>query len=263
MTNRDHEEVASPKPKCNQVIEPAVADAVNDVMVGVIGGKVPNPTGAAMAIGRPAAGKTGTTDDYNAVWFAGYTPDLAAAVWAGDPEAPHENPMRYVTINGTYYSYVFGSSIPGPIWHDAMVGALAGTPVSYFTPISSDMIYGDAISVPTVAGMTEQEAIATIKGAGLTPLVSSTTVNSSQAAGLVAYTSPYGGTGVSSGAVVTIFLSNGVPPSPTATPKPSNSDNSHPGSHSPSPSSSNGGGNGNPPGQGGGGGVAVAATTNW
>ena len=69
-----------------------------------------------MSLGRPAAGKTGTTDNNTAVWFAGYTPDLAAAVWAGHPDAPSEYPMRDVTINGTYYSEVFGRSIPGPIW---------------------------------------------------------------------------------------------------------------------------------------------------
>ena len=58
--------------------------------------------------------KDGTTDNNTAVWFAGYTPDLAAAVWAGHPDAPSEYPMRDVTINGTYYSEVFGRSIQVP-----------------------------------------------------------------------------------------------------------------------------------------------------
>ena len=41
-------------------------------------------TGGNAAIGRPAAGKTGTTDDSKDAWFIGYTPDLVAAVWIGD-----------------------------------------------------------------------------------------------------------------------------------------------------------------------------------
>ena len=46
-------------------------------------------TGTAAQIDRPAAGKTGTTNDYVDAWFAGYTPDLVAAVWVGYPQGKH------------------------------------------------------------------------------------------------------------------------------------------------------------------------------
>jgi membrane peptidoglycan carboxypeptidase len=81
-----------------------------------------------MDIGRDAAGKTGTTDSSAAVWFVGYTPDMAAAVWVGDPRGGQSHPMKNITINGKYYSQVFGSTMPGPIWREAMLGALEGTP---------------------------------------------------------------------------------------------------------------------------------------
>ncbi len=66
-------------------------------------------------IGRPAAGKTGTTSDFRDAWFVGYTPDLVAAVWLGN-----DNYSRM------YESY--GGNIPARIWARFMKEALAGTP---------------------------------------------------------------------------------------------------------------------------------------
>jgi membrane peptidoglycan carboxypeptidase len=231
------DEIDVPKPDCQQVIKPEVADAVNDVMVSVIRGRVPNPTGEAMYIGRPAAGKTGTTDDYNAVWFAGYTPNLAAAVWAGDPDAPRRYPMRNVTINGQYYSYVFGSSLPGPIWREAMLGAVADLPVASFVPINPDLYDGAQTALPSVAGLSPEVAKQRLEQLGLTTTVADYDVASSQPQGTVAYTSPGAGTTVQPGDTVTIYLSNGVAPTP-----------------SPSPSSTQGAGGGGNGGGGGGGG---------
>jgi membrane peptidoglycan carboxypeptidase len=233
----DKQQIEVPEPDCEQVIEPEIADAVNDVMVSVIDGRVPSPTGAAMDIGRPAAGKTGTTDDYNAVWFAGYTPDLAAAVWAGHPDAPKQFPMRAVTINGQYYSYVFGSSLPGPIWRDAMIGALAGVPVSTFTPLNPELIDGATLGLPSLAGLTPQEAVRRLDALDLVSEVADGEVGSSQPQGTVAYTSPGAGTSVQPGDTVTIYLSNGIAPPPP-----------------PEDNTSNNGGGGNNTNDGGGGG---------
>ncbi len=95
---------------------------------GVVNGTIPGRTGEAMALEeRQVAGKTGTTNDSAAVWFAGYTPQLAAAVWVGDPRGGYAHPMKQVTIKGTYYPQVFGGTLPGPIWRDAMELALQGT----------------------------------------------------------------------------------------------------------------------------------------
>jgi membrane carboxypeptidase/penicillin-binding protein len=81
-----------------------------------------------MDLGRDAAGKTGTTDNSAAVWFVGYTPDMAASVWVGDPRGGQKYPMKGITINGRYYSQIFGSTMPGPIWRDSLIGALEDTP---------------------------------------------------------------------------------------------------------------------------------------
>ncbi len=115
---------------CRKAVSREVADATTAILTGVIDGSG-SRTGQAMTLGRDAAGKTGTTDSNAAVWFAGYTPDIAAAVWAGDPRGGFKYPMQNVTIGGNYYSKVHGSSIPGPIWRSAMQGALGGNAESF------------------------------------------------------------------------------------------------------------------------------------
>jgi membrane peptidoglycan carboxypeptidase len=128
VTDRYGKNLNVPSADCTRTIDLQVADSTTAVLAGVINGPVSGRTGQAMDLGRPAAGKTGTTDSSAAVWFVGYTPDMAAAVWVGDPRGGQKYPMKRVTINGRYYSQVFGSTMPGPIWRDALVGALEGTP---------------------------------------------------------------------------------------------------------------------------------------
>jgi membrane peptidoglycan carboxypeptidase len=128
ITDRFGAELAVPPADCRRTIDLQVADSTTAVLAGVIDGPIPGRTGRAMDLGRPAAGKTGTTDSSAAVWFVGYTPDMAASVWVGDPRGGQKYPMKNITIGGRYYSQVFGSTMPGPIWRDALIGALAGTP---------------------------------------------------------------------------------------------------------------------------------------
>lgn len=78
-------------------------------------------TGRRAAIGRPAAGKTGTTDNHADAWFAGYTPGLATTVWVGYPAG--EIPMRDVRGEP-----VTGGTLPAEIWARTMRPALEGTP---------------------------------------------------------------------------------------------------------------------------------------
>ena len=96
-------------------------------------------TGTRAQIGRPAAGKTGTAQEYRDAWFGGYTPDLAAAVWVGYPEGEIEmkascagstSPCRPTRIDSTG---VTGGSYPAMIWQRFMSTALIGVPASDFT----------------------------------------------------------------------------------------------------------------------------------
>jgi len=124
--------VSKVEPECRQAVSREVADSVTAILTHVVDGGIGGRTGSAMSLGRDVTGKTGTTDSSAAVWFAGYTPSLSTAVWVGDPRGGFQYPMKNVYINGSYYGQVFGSTLPGPIWRDAMQGALANTPAETF-----------------------------------------------------------------------------------------------------------------------------------
>jgi len=83
-------------------------------------------TGTAASFGRPAAGKTGTAENYDDAWFCGYVPQLAACVWVGYPH--REQPL--VNVEGV--PAVFGGSLPAEIWHTFMAGAVGNLPVRDF-----------------------------------------------------------------------------------------------------------------------------------
>jgi membrane carboxypeptidase/penicillin-binding protein len=95
------------------VIPAAVADEATRVLEEVIA----HGTGTAANLGRPAAGKTGTTESLADAWFDGYTPVLAAAVWVGYPQA--RIPMKHV-----HGIEVFGGTFPARIWRAFMLSAL-------------------------------------------------------------------------------------------------------------------------------------------
>lgn len=103
-------------PKPQQVLDPWAAASLNSVLKGVIAGG----TGKNANIGRPAAGKTGTTSSERDVWFVGYVPQLATAVWIGND--------NYRPLGGG----VTGGGYAAPIWRDFMREAMKNEPVEYF-----------------------------------------------------------------------------------------------------------------------------------
>jgi membrane peptidoglycan carboxypeptidase len=150
---RDREGTPLPAPDgdCTRVIKRDVADTVTVMLNGVVNGSISGRTGADMALeDRQVAGKTGTTNDSAAVWFAGYTPQLAAAVWVGDPRGGYAYPMKQVTVNGVYYDQVFGGTLPGPIWRDSMELALKGKePVDFEIRTKYGLTAKDPYTAPT------------------------------------------------------------------------------------------------------------------
>ena len=113
-----------------RVISAQLASHVTYALSGV----VLAGTGMAANPGRPAAGKTGTAENNKDAWFCGFVPQLAACVWMGHPQA--EIPMHYVAG----FEPVVGGSVPARIWHDFMVGALAGRPVRPLPTIQSSAV---------------------------------------------------------------------------------------------------------------------------
>ena len=121
--------------RVEQVINPQLAHMMNYLLQGVLD----RGTGAIsrrMGFNRPAAGKTGTTNDYKDAWFVGYTPDLLAVVWIG--------------FDGQSKLNLSGSEAALPIWTEFMKSAAAGMPVTDF--IAPEPIYESEPSAPGNCG---------------------------------------------------------------------------------------------------------------
>jgi membrane peptidoglycan carboxypeptidase len=122
--------VPGPGFNCKQVLPRAVADGVNRVLSAVM---MPGGTGGRLRFGtRDMAGKTGTIQENLAVWYAGYTPNLAAAAVVADANLPYTNLMYRHTLNGKDIADPTGSGTAGPLWQTALQGALRGLPVERF-----------------------------------------------------------------------------------------------------------------------------------
>jgi penicillin-binding protein 1A len=103
------------EPKQRSVISETSASELTDMLEGVI----KKGTGTRANIGRPAAGKTGTTSNYHDAWFVGYTPDLVAGVWVGNDD-------------NSSTGGIMGGQLPAEIWKAFMQKAMAQTPAKNF-----------------------------------------------------------------------------------------------------------------------------------
>ena len=103
--------------RVEQVINPQLAHMMNNLLKGVLD-RGTATAARRMGFTRPAAGKTGTTNDYKDAWFVGYTPDLLAVVWVG--------------FDGQSKLNLSGSEAALPIWTDFMKSATANMPAIDF-----------------------------------------------------------------------------------------------------------------------------------
>lgn len=170
VIDREGTSLPVPSANCRQVVQRPVADSVTELLAGVVDGPISGRTGARMSLGdRPAAGKTGTTNESAAVWFAGYTPQVAAAVWVGDPRGGFAYPMKDVEINGTYYAQVFGGTLAGPIWKESMQAAHLTRPALNFSLETG--IAGSLTTLPKIPDLTGlsdiEEITAVLEEAGM------------------------------------------------------------------------------------------------
>ena len=108
------------RPKLRLVLDPWSAAATNELMQGVVN----RGTGTAAQLGRPAAGKTGTTSSEKDIWFVGSVPQLATAVWIGNDD------------NTPLGSGATGGMVAAPIWRNFMSQAVRDLPVESFRPSS-------------------------------------------------------------------------------------------------------------------------------
>lgn len=229
-----------PSADCQQKVEPQYAAAMDYAMSNVW-------KGTAKAVGAPpfpAAGKTGTTTFNEELWFVGFTPLRATAVWSGQI-TEQQKTLHGETINGkTYYQGPFGSDISAPTWKRFMMRIMAGQNVPDFPAVGNDQLYGKQIGVPYVVGQPQDQATSTLQNAGFTVQVSPNQVASSVPAGSVASQSPTGT--ATPGSTVTLVISNGQPPDNQPAPGGGGGPGGGPGPGGGNNGPGGGGGNGHP-----------------
>ena len=168
---KDGTEIEIPSADCKKVIEPEVADGVNHVLSTVM--TQGTGTRARMSDGRPQAGKTGTTDDAMSVWFAGYTPDMAGVAYIAVDNINSYYQNHKKSIDGMRLSTGTvlegsGGKDAGGIWRAAMTAALKDVPKTSFEAPNQRVLEGEKVPIPSVAGMSYEQAKQTLEDAGFT-----------------------------------------------------------------------------------------------
>ncbi|HZD80668.1 MAG TPA: transglycosylase domain-containing protein, partial [Actinomycetota bacterium] len=233
---------ANPKPR--RVVPPAVITVADGILQKV----VLYGTGAAANLGRPQIGKTGTAQNYSDAWFVGAIPQLVAAVWVGFPQG--QISMAYPRVR---ISRVYGGTWPAQIWRAFMVNATKHIPakafpssnVTYVT-VRVDVTQGclanpytppaniqtiqyisgtepqrickeprsyQFLAVPSVIGLKENQALATLQAAGFN--ITSQYRGSDQPVGTVIAQDPAAGQQAQQTSTVTITVAKNPAPSPS------------------------------------------------
>ena len=118
VTSYDGALLEQAHPAVHDVVEPDVARTMTAMLEDVVQFGTGMP---ARALGRPAGGKTGTTNDFTDAWFIGFTPEITAGVWVGFDD-------KAVSLGKPET----GAIAALPIWLEFMQGALAGKPIETF-----------------------------------------------------------------------------------------------------------------------------------
>lgn len=153
-------------PQREQVVDQLAAQTVNWVLTQVIQGG----TGTRAFIPLPAAGKTGTTEEYRDAWFAGFSCDLTTAVWVGFAEPnPDGSPHLMTDVRG---DQVTGGSLPATIWGRFMEQATSGHDSC---PIFEPFTYAGEILNPHLGTTTTTSTTSTTSDATTTSEAPTTT----------------------------------------------------------------------------------------
>jgi penicillin-binding protein 1A len=149
------------RPKTHQAFDRVQVAVLNRALERVVG----EGTGTAANIGRPVAGKTGTTSQYTDGWFVGYVPQLATAVWVGHPNG--SVPMKRV-----HGIAVTGGSFPAQIFAEEMRTVLAGVPVVPLETATPDQL---GLTPPTSSSSTSSSSSSSTSTSDSLPALSTDT----------------------------------------------------------------------------------------
>jgi membrane peptidoglycan carboxypeptidase len=192
--------------RCSQVMQESTADTVNSILRGVL---APGGFGQALALSKPAAGKTGTINSNRAVWFNGYTPTLStAAMIAGADPRGNWVSLNGASVGGRTIGEAFGSTVAGPMWSQAMRAVQDDLPDEDFTAPARTTQEQIQVEIPDVIGMSTRRAAQILAGAGFYVSTGGSR-SSDERRGTVAETSPGPGETTSRGSTVYLYPSDG------------------------------------------------------
>ncbi|MCL2788813.1 MAG: transglycosylase domain-containing protein [Micrococcales bacterium] len=210
VTDADGKELPVPEANCKRAMKADVAWGVAKAMQAVM----THGTGTLVALkgGRPHAGKTGTTDEQVAVWFGGFTPQVATAVWAGFSEASKK--LQNISINGEFYTKATGGRLPGKAWRFFMEDYLEGKKAIPFPEPNEKITRGEEITVPKVVGLDLPAARLKAEEEGFLVAEGPNDWCDDQPAGRICTQRPEAGQKLrlSEASTITVFLSKGPEP---------------------------------------------------
>lgn len=216
VTINEGDEIAFPDGDCERVMKKEVADGVNELLAGVMQG-----TGRPATIpgGYPQAGKTGTTDAHEAVWFAGYTPEVAGiAMVAKDKTADafangkrKNSGITGLQLENGRYLQGSGGGDPGVnLYAPAMAAALDGRAKTDFVNPPKVIVPPKKVKIPSASGLSYSQLKQ--KLLDMRFRVVEQRIQSNAPAGTLLGTWPSAGTTVEEYSQVTLRISSGPPP---------------------------------------------------
>ena len=216
LYDRRGNEVAVTTETCDQVVPEGLANTLSNALSkDVTSGTAANSAGS-VGWNLPMAGKTGTTEAHRSSGFVGYTNHYAAANYIYD-DSPNPSDLCSWPLRQCGDGNLYGGNEPAKTWFTAMM-PLANSFGDVTMP-PTDPRYVDGApgsKVPSVSGLSQDTARDRLKEAGFQVADQANPVNSAASYGTVVGTSPGGQT--VPGSIVTIQISNGIPPAPPPPP---------------------------------------------
>ena len=216
LYDRRGNEVAVTTETCDQVVPEGLANTLSNALSkDVTSGTAANSAGS-VGWNLPMAGKTGTTEAHRSSGFVGYTNHYAAANYIYD-DSPNPSDLCSWPLRQCGDGNLYGGNEPAKTWFTAMMPLAQSFGDVTLPPTDPRYVDGAPGSkVPSVSGLSQDTARDRLKEAGFQAADQANPVNSAASYGTVVGTSPGGQT--VPGSIVTIQISNGIPPAPPPPP---------------------------------------------
>jgi membrane peptidoglycan carboxypeptidase len=217
VIDRNGKEVSVTTETCEQAVPEGLANTLANAMSKDDQGSG-TAASSAGSVGwdLPMSGKTGTTEASRSSAFLGFTNNLAAANYIYD-DSTNPGGLCSFPLRKCGYGNLFGGNEPARTWFTAMKPIANNYGPVALPPTDPRYVDGAPGSrVPSVSGLTQDTARQRLKEAGFQVADEATPVNSTASRGAVVGTSPTGQT--VPGSIITIQISNGIPPPPPPPP---------------------------------------------